>query len=115
MTAATADAPGRPMPGLLRCRSDAISLALLLACGMYLHLATGEVYGATGAGRILKVVAVTVAVAGIVLGYRFRALGDHFVYHLSILAFRDSRVRTPSCEFPAALVAAVELEIAALP
>jgi len=50
---------------------DAISISLLLACGMYLHLATGEVYGATGASRILKVVALTIAVAGIVLGYRF--------------------------------------------
>jgi len=29
------------------------------------------VYGATGASRILKAVALTVAVAGIVLGYRF--------------------------------------------
>ena len=50
---------------------DAISIALLLACGMYLYLATGEVYGATGTSRILKVVALTIAVAGIVLGYRF--------------------------------------------
>jgi Protein of unknown function (DUF3667) len=49
----------------------AISIALLLACGMYLHVATGKVYGATGVSRILKVVALTVAVAGIVLGYRF--------------------------------------------
>jgi hypothetical protein len=52
-------------------QDDAISIALLLACGIYLHVATGEVYGATGASRILKVVALTVAVAGIVLGYRF--------------------------------------------
>jgi Protein of unknown function (DUF3667) len=50
---------------------DAISIALLLACGVYLYLATEKVYGATGASRILKVVALTVAVAGIVLGYRF--------------------------------------------
>jgi uncharacterized protein DUF3667 len=49
----------------------AISIGLLLACGMYLHVATGEVYGATGASRVLKVVALTVAVATIVLGYRF--------------------------------------------
>lgn len=49
----------------------AISIALLLACGTYLHVATGEVYGATGANRILKVVALTAAVASIVLGYRF--------------------------------------------
>ena len=49
----------------------AISIALLLACGMYLHVATGKVYGATGVSRVLKVVALTVAVASIVLGYRF--------------------------------------------
>ena len=49
----------------------AISIALLLACGMYLHVATGEVYGATGASRVLKVVALTAVVASIVLGYRF--------------------------------------------
>jgi Protein of unknown function (DUF3667) len=48
-----------------------ISIALLLACGMYLHVATGKVYGAIGASRVLKVVALTVAVATIVLGYRF--------------------------------------------
>jgi hypothetical protein len=48
-----------------------ISIALLLVCGAYLYVATGEVYGATGISRILKVVALTVAVASIVLGYRF--------------------------------------------
>jgi len=50
---------------------DAISITLLLACGVYLYVATRAVYGATGASRILKAVALTVAVAGIVLGYRF--------------------------------------------
>ena len=34
-------------------------------------VATGKVYGATGVSRVLKVVALTVAVASIVLGYRF--------------------------------------------
>ena len=48
-----------------------ISLTLLLVCGMYLHVATGEVYGAHGASRVLKVVGLTLAVASIVLGYRF--------------------------------------------
>jgi hypothetical protein len=58
--------------GLVSGRLDhAISIALLLACGLYLHVATGAVYGATGVSRVLKVVALTVAVAGIVLGYRF--------------------------------------------
>ena len=50
---------------------DAISIALLLVCGMYLYVATGKVCGATGVSRVLKVVALTVAVASIVLGYRF--------------------------------------------
>ena len=49
----------------------AISIALLLACGAYLYVATGKVYRANGAGRVLKAVALTVAVASIVLGYRF--------------------------------------------
>jgi uncharacterized protein DUF3667 len=49
----------------------AISIALLLACGVYLYIATKEVYGATGASRVFKVIALTVVVATIVLGYRF--------------------------------------------
>ena len=48
-----------------------ISIALLLTCGIYLNVATGKVYGATGVSRILKAVALTTVVAGIVLGYRF--------------------------------------------
>jgi hypothetical protein len=48
-----------------------ISSALLLACGTYLYVATGSVYGATGASRVLKTVALAVAVAAIALGYRF--------------------------------------------
>jgi hypothetical protein len=35
------------------------------------NVATGEVYGTAGAGRAVKVVALTAAVAAIVLGYRF--------------------------------------------
>jgi hypothetical protein len=50
---------------------EVISIALLLACATYLYVATGAVYRAKGAGRVLKVAALTVAVAGIVLGYRF--------------------------------------------
>jgi hypothetical protein len=49
----------------------AITVVLLLACGMYLYVATGKVYGATGASRALKAGALTAAVASIVLGYRF--------------------------------------------
>ena len=49
----------------------AVSGTLLLTCGFYLHVATGHVYGARGASRAVKVVALTVAVAAIALGYRF--------------------------------------------
>ena len=49
----------------------AISIALLAVCGLYLYFATGEVYGANGARRVLKVVVLTVAVAALALGYRF--------------------------------------------
>jgi Protein of unknown function (DUF3667) len=49
----------------------ALSIALLVACAVYLHIATRVVYGASGAIRIVKVLALTVGVAGIVLGYRF--------------------------------------------
>jgi hypothetical protein len=48
-----------------------LSTLLLVACAMYMYVATGRVYGATGAGRVIKVGALTVAVAAIVLGYRF--------------------------------------------
>lgn len=49
----------------------ALSIVLLIACGTYLFVATGRVYAARGAGRALQVAALTVAVAAIVLGYRF--------------------------------------------
>ena len=48
-----------------------ISIALLVACAMYLYVATGKVYGANGVGRVLKAVALTAVVASIVLAYRF--------------------------------------------
>ncbi len=49
----------------------AISILLLLACAVYLYISTGRVYGASGAGRVVKVALLTTAVAAIVLGYRF--------------------------------------------
>jgi hypothetical protein len=52
----------------------AISVALLAVCGLYLYFATGEVYGATGARRVLKVVALTVSVGTLALGYRLLLL-----------------------------------------
>jgi len=48
-----------------------IAIALLAVCGLYLYFATGTVYGANGARRVLKVVVLTVAVAILALGYRF--------------------------------------------
>ena len=51
-----------------------ISMTLLAACATYLYIATGAVYGASGVIRALKVAALTVAVASVVLGYRFALL-----------------------------------------
>lgn len=48
-----------------------ISITLLAACGVYLYFATGVVYGGERGGRIVKSTVLAVAVAAIVLGYRF--------------------------------------------
>lgn len=48
-----------------------LSLLLLATCAAYLYVATGQVFGASGVARVLKVAALTVSVAAIVLGYRF--------------------------------------------
>jgi hypothetical protein len=48
-----------------------LSLFNLVACAIYLHVATGTFYGATGVGRVIKSIALAAAVAAIVLGYRF--------------------------------------------
>ena len=50
---------------------DLLSITLLLACAGYLYISTGRVYGATSAGRVVKVAILTAAAAAIVLGYRF--------------------------------------------
>lgn len=50
---------------------NALSVANLAACALYLYLAIGPVYGATGAMRALQAIALAIAVAAIVLGYRF--------------------------------------------
>jgi hypothetical protein len=50
---------------------DALSICLLLASAIYLSVATAEVYGVHGISRVFKVAVLTVAVAAIVLGYRF--------------------------------------------
>ena len=50
---------------------NALSIANLAAGATYIYLAVGPVYGATGAGRVTKAIVLAVAVAAIVLGYRF--------------------------------------------
>ena len=48
-----------------------LSVANVAACGLYLYLAIGPVYGSTGAMRALQVIVLVIAVGAIVLGYRF--------------------------------------------
>ncbi|HEV2845289.1 MAG TPA: DUF3667 domain-containing protein [Thermoanaerobaculia bacterium] len=58
--------------GLSSPRMDNIlSLVNLAACAMYLYAATGTAYGARGALRVAKALALSLAVTGILLGYRF--------------------------------------------
>jgi len=48
-----------------------LSAINLAACATYLYIATGTVYRATGAIRVVKVLGLALFVAGILLGYRF--------------------------------------------
>lgn len=48
-----------------------LSVANLVIGATYLYLAIGPVYEATGIGRLAKAVVLALAVAAIVLGYRF--------------------------------------------
>jgi hypothetical protein len=58
--------------GLQSTRMDnLLSVLNLAACATYLYRATGTVYRARGAIRVLKVLALTLAVGGMVVGYRF--------------------------------------------
>jgi len=50
---------------------NVLSVANLAACILYIYLAIGPAYGATGAPRALKAMVLAVAVAAIVVGYRF--------------------------------------------
>lgn len=50
---------------------NALSVANLAVCAGYIHLAIGPVYGAEGAPRVVKAIVLAVAVAVIVVGYRF--------------------------------------------
>jgi Protein of unknown function (DUF3667) len=49
----------------------ALSIGLVAACATYLYFAIGVVYGGSRRGRMLRAIALSVAAAAIVLGYRF--------------------------------------------
>jgi len=51
-----------------------IAISLLASSAVYLFFSTATVYGARGVARVLKTLALTVAVGAIVLGYRFALL-----------------------------------------
>ena len=53
---------------------DVLSAANLAACAVYIYLAIGPVYGATGALRIGNAILLALAAAAIVVGYRFLLL-----------------------------------------
>jgi hypothetical protein len=63
------------LAGGLGLASPAVDLSLtafnLLACGAYLHLATGAFYEARGLPRIAKSVALALAVGALIVLYRF--------------------------------------------
>ena len=59
-----ARSPSRVLDALL-------SIGLLIACGIYLDVAIGAVYGGSRARRVIESIGLTVGVAAIVLGYRF--------------------------------------------
>lgn len=50
---------------------NVLSVANLIACGLYLYLAIGPVYGVKNAKRAIQAMVLALAVAAIVLGYRF--------------------------------------------
>jgi hypothetical protein len=50
---------------------NVLTVINLLACATYLYFATGAVYAARGAMRVVKAATLAIAVGAIVLGYRF--------------------------------------------
>jgi hypothetical protein len=72
---ATAFQAGGALLGGTRFYSDpmdhAISVGILVASSVYLYFAARTVYGARGFALLFKTCALTVAVAAVVLGYRF--------------------------------------------
>jgi len=53
---------------------DMLSVTLLLSCAFYQFLACGRVYATRGFPQVLQAMALTIAVVGIFLGYRFLLL-----------------------------------------
>jgi hypothetical protein len=54
-----------------RVADNAIAVTLLLACAVYLYVASNKVYGADGLARVAQVAVLTVGVGVVVLCYRF--------------------------------------------
>lgn len=50
---------------------NAMAAALLLACAVYMHVASRKVYGAQGVARAAQVAVLTIGVGAVVLSYRF--------------------------------------------
>jgi len=62
-------------PGLRsRLFDNALALAHLIACGLYLYFASGPVYGARGGARVVQAIALTFGAMLTFLGYRFALL-----------------------------------------
>lgn len=62
-------------PGLAsQLLDNALAIGLLLVCAVYLYLASGPVYEAKGATRVLQAIVLTVAAMVVFLGYRFALL-----------------------------------------
>lgn len=58
--------------GLESARVDNVLTAVnLVACALYVYIAIGPVYGAAGATRLIQAMVLSIAVAAIVVGYRF--------------------------------------------
>jgi len=54
-----------------RALDNAMAVGLLLACAVYMYVASRKAYGAEGIARAAQVAVLTVGVGGVVLGYRF--------------------------------------------
>jgi len=59
--------PGLDSPAV----DTVLSLLNLAACALYVHVATGTVFGARGPSRLLKVAGLALCAGAVVLGYRF--------------------------------------------